>query len=120
MLVAGAGLLNSRLLGFCLRQVASTFRGGYFAYNRQYIEQLPIRTIDFSSSTDRMHHDRLTELVDHILALHRQLPKARIGHEQTALRRQIESADAQIDRLVYNLYGLTKDEIRIVEEAGAQ
>jgi len=32
-------------------------------------------------------------------------------------RHRIEHADRQIDQLVYELYGLTEDEIRIVEEA---
>jgi hypothetical protein len=31
--------------------------------------------------------------------------------------RQIDATDRQIDRLVYELYGLTEEEIRIVEEA---
>jgi hypothetical protein len=31
--------------------------------------------------------------------------------------RQIKVVDAQIDRLVYDLYGLTEEEIRIIEEA---
>ena len=35
--------------------------------------------------------------------------------EKTALERQIAATDAQIDRLVYDLYGLTADEIKIVE-----
>jgi len=34
-----------------------------------------------------------------------------------AIQRQIDAADRQIDQLVYELYGLTDDEIRIVEEA---
>ena len=34
-----------------------------------------------------------------------------------SIQRQIEATDAQIDRLMYELYGLTDDEIRIVEEA---
>ena len=29
--------------------------------------------------------------------------------------RQIKFVDAQIDRLVYDLYGLTKEEIKVVE-----
>jgi hypothetical protein len=32
-------------------------------------------------------------------------------------RHQIDATDRQIDQLVYQLYGLTDDEIRIVEEA---
>jgi hypothetical protein len=52
-----------------------------------------------------------------MLALHKQLPLARTPHEQTALERQIEAADRQIDALVYELYGLT-EEIGIVEGRG--
>jgi outer membrane lipopolysaccharide assembly protein LptE/RlpB len=37
--------------------------------------------------------------------------------EQTAIQRQIDATDRQIDQLVYELYGLTDDEIRIVEQA---
>jgi len=33
-----------------------------------------------------------------------------------ALQRQIDATDRQIDRLVYELYGLTEEEIKIVEE----
>jgi hypothetical protein len=35
---------------------------------------------------------------------------------QTLLQRQIEVTDRQIDRLVYELYGLTEEEIEIVEK----
>jgi RNA polymerase-binding transcription factor DksA len=51
-----------------------------------------------------------------MLALHRRLVAARTDHEQTNLQRQIDAADRRIDRLVYDLCGLTEEEIRIVEE----
>jgi hypothetical protein len=54
-------------------------------------------------------------LVDSMLTLHRQLAKARTSYEQTLLQRQIEATDEQIDKLVYELYGLTEEEIKIVE-----
>jgi type II restriction/modification system DNA methylase subunit YeeA len=38
-------------------------------------------------------------------------------HEKTVVKRQIDATDREIDALVYELYGLTDDEIRIVEEA---
>ncbi len=41
------------------------------------------------------------------------------GHEKAALQRQIDATDRQIDQLVYELYGLTDEEIRIVEESTA-
>jgi hypothetical protein len=52
-----------------------------------------------------------------MLALHKQLAAARTPQDQTALTRQIAATDTQIDRLVYDLYGLTEDEIQIVEGA---
>jgi hypothetical protein len=42
------------------------------------------------------------------------LPKAKPLHEQESLRRQIAATDKSIDALVYELYGLTEDEIPIV------
>ena len=59
----------------------------------------------------------LVKLLEQMLALHRQKPAARTPQEQTALDRQIAATDAQIDGLVYDLYGLTEDEIKIVEGA---
>jgi len=111
------GLLNSRLLDFYLKAISSRFRGGYYAYNRQYIEQLPVYNIDFSDIKDRSSHDRMVSLVNQMLSLHKQLQEARTPHEQTSLQRQIEATDRQIDALVYELYGLTEEEIRIVEVA---
>ena len=54
-------------------------------------------------------------LVERMLDLHKQRAAARTPHEQTALDRQITATDARIDRLVYDLYGLTEEEIRLVE-----
>jgi hypothetical protein len=39
--------------------------------------------------------------------------------QRTVIERQIEATDRGIDRLVYELYGLTDDEITVVEEATA-
>jgi hypothetical protein len=52
-----------------------------------------------------------------MIALHKKRVATRMPAEQTALDRQINATDAQIDRLVYDLYGLTDDEIKIVERA---
>jgi hypothetical protein len=56
-------------------------------------------------------------LLDQMLELHKQLPEAKTGHEQTLIQRQIDATDREIDKLVYELYGLTPEEIAIVEGA---
>ena len=50
-----------------------------------------------------------------VLSWHKQLPEAKTGHEQTMIQRQIDATDRQIDKLVYELYELTPEEIAIVE-----
>jgi hypothetical protein len=50
-----------------------------------------------------------------MLKMHRDLSKARPAPDKTAIERQIAATDEQIDQLVYELDGLTEDEIRIAE-----
>ena len=45
----------------------------------------------------------------------RKLQDAKLDHDKTLLQRQVEATDAAIDKLVYELYGLTEEEIKIVE-----
>lgn len=108
------GILNSKVADFVVHLISSTKQGGYFEYKPMYVQQIPIHTID-SNFEDKARHDRIVSLVDSMLALHKQLAKARTDHEQTLLQRQIEATDKQIDQLVYELYGLTEEEIRIVK-----
>ena len=110
------GLFNSRLLDFYLKQISTNFHGGYFAANKQYIEQLPIRPVNFSDSNDKAAHDEMVGLANRMLSLNKQLPTAKTAHEKTILQLQIDATDKQIDQLVYELYGLTEEEIKIVEE----
>ena len=48
------------------------------------------------------------------------MASAKTDHDKTVLQRQIDATDREIDGLVYDLYGLTVDEIRIVEEVTAK
>ena len=110
------GLLNSRLLFWRLRTLSNLFRGGWVTCTKQYFGDLPIRNINFANPADKSQHDRLVNLVEHMLTLHRQKAAARTPQEKIALERQISATDTIIDRLVYDLYGLTDKEIKIVEE----
>lgn len=105
------GLLNSKLLEWFIRQTATQMRGGYYSYESRFIRNLPIRTINFSDPTDKARHDRMVELVERMLALHKRLAEARVPHDKTMLQQQIHVTDRQIDGLVYELYGVTGEEV---------
>jgi hypothetical protein len=55
-----------------------------------------------------------------MLDLHRQLPKAKIPHDQESLQRQIAATDKQLDALVYELRSLPNEGIRIVGAMAAK
>jgi len=59
-------------------------------------------------------HDKTVALVERMLALHQKLAAAAISADKQLYQRQIEATDRQADRLVYELYGLTQEEIEIV------
>ena len=80
-----------------------------------YVSKLPIRTINFSDPADKARHDSMVMLVTKMLDLNKKMQDARPDQEKTLLSRQIEATDAAIDKLVYELYGLTAEEIAIVE-----
>jgi hypothetical protein len=64
---------------------------------------------------DKIKHDRLVRLVEAMLQLHPRLAAAQTAHDREMIQRQIDATDKQIDALVYQLYGLTDEEIKIVE-----
>ena len=109
------GLLNSKLLFWRLRSISNVFRGGWITCTKQYVETLPIRTINFSDPAEAALHSRMVALVEQILSLHTRRAAAHNPQELEQLTRQIETVDRAIDALVYQLYNLTDDEIRLVE-----
>ena len=58
----------------------------------------------------------MVTLVDQMLEFHKQSASAKTDHDKTIIHRQIDATNRQIDRLVYELYGLTDEEIKIVEK----
>ena len=56
--------------------------------------------------------------VERMLDLHKKLHAATVPADKKLYQRQIEATDAEIDALLYESYGLTEEEIAIVERAG--
>ncbi len=92
------GLLNSKLLFYILYRLSNKFRGGFITCTKQYFEQLPIKIASLDAQLV------ISNLVDNILAKKKK--------DQIANTTKLEQ---EIDQLVYQLYGLTEEEIKIVE-----
>ena len=107
-------LLNSPLLTYYLKETGAALRDGYFRMKTAALRPFPLRSIDFSDPADVQHHHQIINLVEGMLALHQQLAAGPAPGEKTALQRQIDAKDSEINALVYHLYALTDEEIKIV------
>jgi hypothetical protein len=114
------GILNSRLLFWRLRTMSNMFRGGWITCTKQYFGKLPIRVLELGKKSELVAHDRMVELVESMMSLQSNLAEARSVAQEKVIQRQIDATDAQIDRLVYELYDLTAAEIALVEERAAK
>ena len=114
-LLALLALINSKLLNF-VYEIMNPEKGEALAQVKKgHVEQLPIPTLDISKKADKAKHDNLVSLVDQMLELKRKEFTEQNQQLKIMITRQIEGIDKAIDMVVYGLYGLTENEIRVVE-----
>jgi len=110
------GCINSRLLSwFFLQKSNIAQRDDFPKIVLQETRSLPFPKIDLKNRGDKSIHDKLVALVEKMLTLTPKLHEATSESEKDALQNAITTTDAVIDRLVYELYSLTEEEIKIVE-----
>jgi type I restriction-modification system DNA methylase subunit len=111
------GLLNSRYFEWLYAELVHETGRVFAQVKLSKIKQLPIRVLNFSDTADTSRHDEMVGKVEAMLQAKKQFAKAKTDKEKTYYENRCAGLDRQIDRLVYELYGLTEDEIRIVEES---
>jgi hypothetical protein len=109
------GLLNSKFLNFLYHELVHE-KGRVFAHVKlSKLYQLPIRVIDFSKPAEVKVHDHMVDLVEQMTALVQKLYQAKTPQTRNAVQRQADAIQGQIDKLVYELYALSNDEIAAIQ-----
>jgi hypothetical protein len=111
-LLATLGVLNSRLISHLyINQVTQATKDDFPQVTIKDVLALPFPEID------KARHDKMVSLVQRMLDLHKQKQSAASEQARARIEREISVTDEQIDALVYELYGLSKEEIKIVESS---
>ncbi len=105
------GILNSKLWTFIFSHSSSEIRGGFFRWKRQYMEVLHIIIAEPNNDLKL----KIESCVGQILDMKREMKNSNSESSLKSFQNKSDLLDCQIDSLVYELYGLTEDEIRIVE-----
>jgi hypothetical protein len=109
------GLLNSSVTYYLFTSILPKLRGGFYEPSLVYFKEFPIRSIDVTKPEEKVKHDHIVSLVEQMLDAKQKLVAAKTDAESNRLELLCSSLDRQIDEAVYQLYGLTEDEIKIVE-----
>ena len=92
-------ILNSKLLDWYFRLIGVERDGGYFEYKPMFIERLPVPQLPVA---EQRPFDRLVKRI--------------LSTKEVDPSTDTRELEREIDQLVYSLYGLTEDEIAVVEE----
>jgi hypothetical protein len=111
------GVLNSRLISFVITHTVQIASAEQQDFGWDNLKDLPVYTPDFDNPADVARYKQMESLVSQMLELHRYLPRAKNDLEKRLVQQEIDALDVRIDALVYELYGLTADEIAVVEES---
>ena len=98
-------LLNSHLIEWLYKKTTVPKAGGFFIYKVMYLSNIPIRKVSI------IEQQPLIEIVDRILYFTKDNDYLDNPDEQA----KVKKLEEQIDKLVYELYELTPEEIEIVE-----
>jgi type I restriction-modification system DNA methylase subunit len=103
-------LINSRLMNYYYQEYFVTID-----VLKNALLSLPIAHIRLDNASDKQKHDNLVSLVDKMLELKQKEASEQDTQRKNILLRFINDIDKEIDAAVYALYGLTEEEIAIVE-----
>ncbi|HEY5534143.1 MAG TPA: DNA methyltransferase [Ignavibacteria bacterium] len=106
------GILNSNIINWYF----VNFLSESLHFYPNDAKNLPIKEINFQNETEKQAHDKIVQLVEQMLESKKQLQLIKTDKDKTYYERKCETLDNQIDSEVYKLYGLTEEEIKIVED----
>ena len=103
------GILNSSMMNWYYG-----FIGKPKGKAREYFNE-PLSIIPIINTADKSKHDKMVSLVDQMLDAKKKQMASTTERDKSFWENKCSSLDRQIDSLVYELYGLTEEEIKIVE-----
>lgn len=113
------GVLNSKLLSFLFSHTSNKIEADSFPrISVGDLKKLPLKDINLKNPIDLKIHDEIIKHVDLLLGLNKQLATKQLPASAEQIKTRIAHSEERIDQLVYDLYELTPEEIKIVEGAG--
>ena len=103
-------ILNSKLFWFFISHRSTALRGNTYRLTPEFIS-----SFSFPELENNANNENIVILVSQMLEAHKILEKAKFENDKKFLQQRIDILDSQINAIVYSLYGLNEEEIKVVE-----
>jgi len=104
------GLLNSKLIEYWLKNKGK-MQGSNFQIDKEPLLNLPLM------KPEEKEQKEIAMLVDNVIKLYKDFRNTSANTDKWhLLKSEIEKLEEQIDEVIYKIYGLTDEEIRVIEK----
>jgi hypothetical protein len=111
-------LLNSKLfsLVYHSKYQYNAMSGGYMNVSKKQIENFIFYPINFKNKAQEQLHNKIVDNVEKILELKKQFQMAKVPSDKQQTENLANYFIKKIDEMVFELYGLSAEEIKIVSQ----
>lgn len=109
------GILNSKLISWYVYMFIFGKAIRTMHFDNPITKRIPVPNITLSKNCNKNKHDSIVDSVNQMLELQSEYQNKIKNNDSKSLKQKINLLDNQIDRMVYELYGLTEKEIKIIE-----
>ena len=108
------GILSHPLIENMVKSGASEFRGAYYSHGKQFIENIPIRIIDFDNNSEKDAYNQIIQIVKNLISAKDKYINASYGTNRNVLQRKLDMLQNQLIQIINQLYGISDAEFEIV------
>jgi uncharacterized protein YlxW (UPF0749 family) len=89
-------------------------------FDNKSTEKIPFPSLNLENKTEKAKHDEIVKLVDLLLNLNEETRETKLQTTINQLKSKVDYCESRINEIVYQLYGLTEEEIKIVEKSAGK
>jgi len=108
------GILSHPLFENMVKAGASEFRGAYYSHGKQFIENIPIRQVDFDNPSEKKLYSSIINSVENLINTKVQFRNAVYGSKRTVLNRKMDAIFNKLIQCINTLYGISDEEFNLV------
>lgn len=100
-------ILNAPFISQYIEELSVYFDGGYFSMGKQFMENIPIKSLNLENAREKEIHDRIVDYVQELNKLKVTLSEAKSSVTSTRTKRRIANVEREMNNELLKLYGVS-------------